>query len=187
VPAALAPIVAPEPTPWARLTASLRRFVAPIGLVAAAAAVALAVLPTSAPDAPPAEVPLDTVRTKGFVPTLEAWVQAGDAPRPVYTGERLRAGTRVQLKVDAGHRRFVTLAGRDGTGAVEVYGTVAAEGPGPKPAPFALTLDDSDGVQTFYAVLTDGRPSPDALRDALAREPVRIERAEVASVAVLKE
>ena len=130
---------------------------------------------------------MEETRTKGATPILEAWVQAGDSARPVYVGERVHAGTRVQLKYNAGHHRFVTLAGRDGTGTVEVYGTVPASGPGLAPAPFALTLDDSAGEQAFFAILTDTKPAPDDVVHALASEPVRMERGEIASVVLAKE
>lgn len=170
------PFLAPRVPWWERL--GLARWL----LVAVPAIAALAlVVRAPAPDD-------DGVRQKGAaIPVLEAWVEAGRAARPLYTGERVRAGTRVQLKFDAGRRRFVTLAGRDGAGTVEVYGTVPAEGPGLRTAPFALTLDDSTGDQEFFAVLTDTKPAPDDVVEALKRDPLRMERADIASLVLHKE
>lgn len=140
--------------------------------------------PSPARDAPSVE---DVLRAKGGGPLLEAWVETGESARPLYTGERLRGGTRVQLRYDAGRHRFVTLAGRDGKGTVEVYGTLPASGPGLATAPFALTLDDSQGDQAFFAILTDTRPAPDAVLEALAVEPIRMDAGEIASVVLRKE
>ncbi len=155
-----------------------------------AAAALLYVRTPSAPTTPLTDVVVSSsepTREKGFVPSLEAWVQVGESARPLYTGERLHAGDRVQLKFDAGRRRFVTLAGRDVRGSVEVYGTIPADGPGLRAAPFSLTLDDAGGEQRFYAVLTDARPRPEDVQVALGVEPVRMDRADVASVVLLKE
>ena len=129
----------------------------------------------------------DGVYPKGVHNALEAWVQTGGTARPVYTGERVRAGTRVQLKFDPGSHRFVTLAGRDATGVVEVYGTVPAQGPGLADAPFALTLDNVAGDQAFYAVLTDTRPDPTWVTSVVRKTPVSTQEVEVASVVLHKE
>lgn len=126
-------------------------------------------------------------RVKGGLPLLEAWVQTGSTARPLYTGERVRAGTRIQLKFDPGKHRFVTLAGRDSSGAVEVYGTVPARGPGLATAPFALTLDSARGEQAFFAVLSDTRPDSATVATALEQDPVTFDHAEVASLVVQKE
>ena len=138
---------------------------------------------------PTPSTPAEDTHLKGAprvrVPQLEAWVLTGNAARPLYTGERLPRGAKVQLKVDAAGRRFVTLAGRDDAGTVEVYGTVPA-GEGLAPAPFALTLDDSKGEQRFFAILTDAKPTPDRVVQALAADTFDLE-GEVASVTVAKE
>jgi hypothetical protein len=167
----------PSP-PWHQ---RLRRWWVGAALVPALAAAALAfgLIPSA-----PAE---DVVRIKGAHPVLEAWVQTGDSARPLYTGEAVRAGTRIQLKFDPGAHRFVTLAGRDGTGAVEVYGTLTAAGPGLATAPFALTLDATAGAQAFFAVLTDSRPDPAGVSRALRDDPAALREAEVASVVLAKE
>lgn len=131
--------------------------------------------------------PDDGVRLKGAPPAIEAWVEVGGSARPVYTDERLAPGTRVQLRYDPGEHRFVTFAGRDVTGEVEVYGTINARGPGMTAAPFALTLDDLPGEQVFYAVLTDHRPDPESLTGALRAERPVLPGAQVATVVLHKE
>jgi hypothetical protein len=125
-------------------------------------------------------------RAKGVVPVLEAWVRSGGSARPVYRGESMRAGTQIQLKYDAGAHRFVTIAGRDAKGTVEIYQTVPASA-GLTAAPFALTLDDAPGDQAFFAVLTDTRPDPDAVVEALSSDPVRMDAGEIASLVLRKE
>jgi len=175
--------ILPRPTWWERL-GSLRAALLLLPVLAAGLFV-LRGVPTigaGAPaEAPPAE------RLKGGRPLLEAWVKTADSARPLYTGERLRGGTRVQLKYDAGRHRFVTLAGRDARGTVEVYGTLPSIGPGLATAPFALTLDDTKGEQAFFAILTDTRPAPDAVLRALKESPIRMEDSEIASVVLPKE
>ncbi len=172
--------IVPAPTWWERL-GRLRAALLLVPILAAGALVLRA-----DPLAPPPETaPIE--RLKGSAPVLEAWVKTGESARPLYTGERVRGGTRVQLKYDAGAHRFVTLAGRDGRGIVEVYGTLPVNGAGLATAPFALTLDDSQGEQAFFAILTDTRPAPDAVLEALAVEPIRMERSEIASVVLRKE
>lgn len=181
------PALLPQPSwfaEWWERLGRLRAALVLVPLLAAAFLVVSGAPSTSAPLTTPTE---DVVRTKGGVPLLEAWVKTGNSARPLYTGERLGAGTRVQLKYDAGKHRFVTLAGRDGKGIVEVYGTLHAAGPGLATAPFALTLDDTKGEQTFFAVLTDTRPTPDSVLKALAVEPIRMDSSEIASVVLNKE
>lgn len=136
---------------------------------------------------PPAAADGDVIRKKGHASRLEAWVQSGGSARPLYTGETLAAGERVQLRFDARGRGFVTLGGRDSNGLVEVYGTVPAGESGLRAAPFSLTLDGSHGEQTFFAISTDERPDPEAILAALRRNPVRMEGAHVASVVVRKD
>lgn len=162
-------------------------------LRAAPRAVAEVPAATPAPSAPatsppPPEAPAaELTRTKGVTPRLEAWVQAGESARPLYLGETLGAGDRLQLRYDPRGRAFVTLAGRDSNGLVEVYGTMQAGGDGLTAAPFSLTLDGSAGEQAFFALCTDARPDPEAVRAAIAHNPVRMEGAVVASVVVRKD
>lgn len=191
VPPAIRALAEERPSFWERLgwlRAAL--FLVP---VAAAAALALRAPPAAEPtertkgDVHHEAPALDPERAKGLQPRLEVWVQAGDSARPLYTNEALGAGARVQLKYDPGARRFVTLAGRDAQGVVEVYGTFPARGPGVTPAPFALTLDETGGDQHFFAVLTDTRPDPQGILQALSRSPARMEHGEVTSLVIRKE
>lgn len=148
--------------------------------------------PVAAPEVAVADAALDpaadVTHSKGLQTRLEAWVQSGQSSRPLYLGETLGAGTRVQLRYDPQGRRFVTLAGRDSNGVVEVYGTVpAGSGGGMVSAPFALTLDDSHGEQTFFALCTNTRPAPAEVMAAVKHNPVRLEGAVVATVVVRKD
>lgn len=175
--------ILPAPSFWERM-GRLRAIFLLVPVAIAAALVLRAPLdePT---ERTKGEAPL--VRAKGSAPVLEAWIQTGESARPVYSGERVGAGTRVQLKYDPGAHRFVTLAGRDARGTVEVYGTLPTNGPGLAAAPFALTLDDAAGDQEFYAVLTDTRPAPEEVVDALTGDVIRVEHGEIASVVLAKE
>ncbi|MBM4365853.1 MAG: hypothetical protein FJ102_06525 [Deltaproteobacteria bacterium] len=140
------------------------------------------------PAAPAPTTKKATTRTKGAsIPRLEAWVEAGESERPVYPGESLGAGARVQLRYDALGKNFVTLAGRDSDGVVEVYATIAAGARGLQSAPFALTLDDSKGEQAFFALLSDTRLDPEAVKTALSRNPVRMDGAIVTSLVLRKD
>lgn len=179
VPAAIVALDRPAPRWFERLKSwQIFAFAVPV-----AAAAFLAVrTPTPEPDT---RLKGPGTHQKVRVPILEAWVLTGQSARPLYTGERLGGGARVQLKVDAAGHRFVTLAGRDAEGTVEVYGTVPASD-GLAPAPFALTLDDSKGEQRFFAILTDAKPAPDEVVQALVADTFDLD-GEVASVTVAKE
>lgn len=178
--------ILPRPTWWERLGRLRAAFVL-VPVLAATLLVVNAGPMAPLPSTGTAPSTDDVLRTKGGVPLLEAWVKTGESARPLYTGERLRGGTRVQLKYDAGRHRFVTIAGRDAGGTVEVYGTLPASGPGLTTAPFSLTLDDTKGEQAFFAILTDTRPAPDSVLKALAVEPIRMDSGEIASVVLRKE
>ncbi len=144
--------------------------------------------PTGGNTAPTTPSPEPTTRTKGAtIPRLEAWVMAGDSERPLYAGEVVGPGTRVQLRYDALGRKYATFAGRDKSGVVEVYATVANEGRGLATAPFALTLDYTPGDQVFYVFLSDHRPSPGDVNSALSATPVRMRGAIVTSLTVQKD
>lgn len=182
---------APAPSPWERVKAAW----AGLGLggqgafvlVPAALLLGLSLgLPEGSTPPPVGAEPTGITRTKGAAAVLEAWIETGQSARPLYNGERVGPGTRVQLRFNPGGHRFVSLAGRDGAGTVEVYGTLPVTRDGLMNAPFALTLDDSPGPQVFYAVLTDTRPDSAELLGSLRRDPARIPGAEVASVVVPK-
>lgn len=94
----------------------------------------------------------DVVRTRGDLPTIEVWVDAGVGPRLLRPEDRLGEGDRVQLAYDPQGASYVALAGRDASGQIEVYTTEAPTGIGLVRAPFALTLDDAPGVQELFVV-----------------------------------
>ena len=81
-------------------------------------------------------------------------------PRALGDGEVVQAGDRIQLRFQRPPGDWVTFAGEDVTGEIEVYGTwrVDHEIVGWQDAPFGLTLDDTPGEQIFYAVFTNERP-----------------------------
>lgn len=163
LPAALQGLVDPAepaatPAHWVVL---LRRLAPAAAALAVAAAVALVALPLLGDDPEPGA----TTRTRGELPQLEVWVAAPEGPRPLRPGEALAAGDRVQLLYDARGAERVGLAGRDGTGEVEVYGVLAPPSPGLHPAPFGLALDDAPGPQVFFAV----PGGPDLQADAVER------------------
>jgi len=131
------------------------------GLVALAAAALLVVgLPGTAPTASVDGLGGDEIRVKGELPALEVWVGTEAGPRPIRPGEALSEGTTVNLLFDARGHRFATLAGQDGTGAVEIYDTLEVSGQqGLVHAPFGLQLDDAPGPQAFFVLVHD-EPMP---------------------------
>jgi len=162
LPAALQGLVdPPEPVATPAHWAIWLRRLAPAAAALAAAAVALFALPMLRAD-PASEL---TTRTRGELPQLEVWVAAPEGPRPLREGEALAAGDRVQLLYNARGAERVGLAGRDGTGEVEVYGVLTPPSPGLHPAPFGLALDDAPGPQVFFAV----PGGPDLQADAVER------------------
>lgn len=118
------------------------------------------------PGAPGPHPGLEEGRTKGAAAALEVWLDTPQGPKLLHEGDSVAAGDTVQLRFDPGPHRVVTLAGRDGRGAVEVYGSTEARG-GVQTAPFALTLDDTPGDQVFYALFTVSPPAPEAVRAAV--------------------
>ncbi len=165
---------APIPPALAALSAPPRRAVAwripalLLGLAAVAAAVLL--VPVGAPEV--AVDRPDVLRAKGTLPDLEVWVGGPQGPRLLRPDEAVGAGDTVQLAAHPRGAAFVSFAGRDGTGAVEVYGTVRASDPDAMVvAPFALTLDDAPGPQWFFALAHDAPASDAELAEALRRRP----------------
>lgn len=159
-PAILEPALGARP---ANQPAGFRWLIAGLA-VAAAAAVALTQLPTADPTAPT----IENTRPKGQLPLMEVWIESASGPRIVRPGESLEAGDIVQPMVRGDGSAFVTLAGRDGTGAVELWGVVQPEATGLTPADFALTLDDAPGPQTFYAIGASRPLTLDEVHEVLA-------------------
>ncbi len=151
------------------------------GLVAGALALAagLVVLLRPVP-------PRDEIRLRGAVPPVEVWVDVGAGPRLLVEDEPLGAGDRVQLKFDAAGAAHAAIAGRDQTGAIEVYGAFpTARRRGLVEAPFALELDDVGGVQEFYVVLGD-HPLDSATVVEAVRDPTSTPFVEVVPTTVRK-
>lgn len=126
-------------------------------------------------------------RVKGLDDGIEAWVMSGASPRPIYAGEKVRPGSRVQLRFRPRGHRWVTLAGKDGLGQVEIYGTVPGEDVAIATAPFSLTLDDTPGPQRFYAIVADRKHEASEVLRSLGVEPVAVAGAEVSMVEIAKE
>lgn len=112
----------------------------------------------------------DRVQVRGQLPEIEAWVDRGDGPRLLRDGERLAAGNRVNLAYDPHGASSVAIAGRDGSGAVEVYTTNAPTGVGLVRAPFALALDDTPGTQELFVVTSEAPLDEGTVRAALSGE-----------------
>lgn len=129
------------------------------GLAALAAAGLLALVPREHLDDPLAA--RSETRTRGELPAIEAWVDLGDGPRLLREGERLSPGDRVNLAYDPHGASAVAIAGRDSTGEIEVYSTNAPTGVGVVRAPFALSLDDTEGEQELF-VITSAAPLDEA-------------------------
>jgi len=133
------------------------------------AALMVAVLPlTGAERVDPAQPAGDT-RTKGADADMEVWLKGAGQ---LLDGDVVRPGDQVQFRYRLTEGDgWVTFAGEDASGHVEVYKSLPAQGEkGWQRAPFALTLDEAAGRQVFYAVFTRGRPSPSALADGLGRD-----------------
>ncbi len=149
-------------------------------LVPALAAAAVALLaPTAGLDQLGSDASLEAgERTKGLERSarLQVWLEERGEGRLLVPGATVSAGDRVQLKYRAA-RGWVTLAGVDGRGEVEVYRAleVPAGADGWQTAPFSLTLDDAPGHQDFYAVFTERRPDPQQIADWLAQNPATTE------------
>ena len=174
VPPAIAALGAkPEKRPWWRLAW------VPALLVAAAALFVVQVPTTTEGEL------TEEIRTKGAGVGLEAWLDTEPAARALSDGDEVEPGDTIQLRFRDREGGWVSFAGMDGRGDVEVYGSLPAEAsPEWRNAPFALTLDDSPGPQRFYAVFTFDRPSDHAVERALLGgddraivEVVRLEKA----------
>ncbi|MEQ1568272.1 MAG: hypothetical protein ABMA64_21715 [Myxococcota bacterium] len=150
-----------------------------LGLALCAAAALFVVVPSLRSD--PAEA--DAIRFRGQLPAIEAWVDQGDGPRLLREGDRLSAGHRVQLSYDPRGASAVAIAGRDSTGAVEVYTTNAPTGIGLVQMPFALTLDDAPGEQELFVVTSDRPLDEAAVKAALT---AGVPGARVARIAIPK-
>jgi hypothetical protein len=118
----------------------------------------------------------DGLRSKGELPAMEVWVDSDGGARPLEVGEALQEGDRVQLFYDPRGADRVALAGRDHTGAIEIYGVLAPVRDGLQPAPFALTLDDAPGNQELFVVVGDAGLDAAAAEAAVRRGDPAVRR-----------
>ena len=132
----------------------LLRELVPFAVAAVAAAAVTLAVPVLRSASDPTEA--DTIRVRGEMPAIEAWVDLGTGPRPLRDGESLGSGDRVQLRYDSHGADHVALAGRDASGVVEIYTLAAPSGVGLTTAPFALELDDAPGQQELFVITSDG-------------------------------
>lgn len=153
----------------------------PFALGAAAAAllfVAVLSLRTSTGPAP-----ADAVAYRGSLPTVEAWIDQGRGARVLRDTDVLGAGDRIQLTYDPLGASYIAIAGRDGTGTIEVYTTNAPTGVGLVQAPFSLTLDGVPGVQELFVVGSDAPLDEREVKTAVVSD---VPSARVARIAVRK-
>lgn len=136
----------------------------------------------------PAAGPTDDVLLKGALDQVEVWVDVGEGPRLHEPGQALGGGDRLQLKYRPDGAEHAAVAGRDGTGTIEFYGTFATPGgDGLVDTPFGLTLDDSPGTQELYVVLGDTALESATVVEAVDRYPVPTPGLQVLRVDVRKE
>jgi len=148
------------PAPAGALSAARasRRWLLVAALAAPALALALwwsgarsAATPSFAAEAAPGA--RDTVRVKGNGLAVELHVKRGERvfrPRP---DERLRAGDRVRLSVEAARAGYLTLLARDEHGSVSVYYDRLPVQPGHFTVPDSLLLDDSASDEVWLVLL----------------------------------
>ena len=106
-------------------------------------------------------------RLKGSIAGLEVVAERQDHNVILAPGSVVMPGDRIQMRFDPGPYPYASLAGRDGTGLIEVYGIIEVAPDGLQPAPFALELDDTPGDQEFFAIYTHEPPDPVWLMEAL--------------------
>jgi hypothetical protein len=95
----------------------------------------------------------DTVRVKGDGLSVELHVKRGERVFRPQPDERLRAGDRVRLSVEAGRAGYLTLLARDEHGSVSVYYDRLAVQPGHFTVPDSLLLDDSASDEVWLVLL----------------------------------
>ncbi len=154
----------------------------PIGAAALVAATLFLVVRDVRTELAPEAVE-DVVRYRGELPELEVWVKRAEGTRRLRPGEAVGAGDRVQLKYDPRGASSVALAGRDGSGKIEVWTTNAPTGLGLVTAPFALTLDDTPGDQELFVVGSERPLTEDEVKAAVSG---RVQGARVGRVVLPK-
>lgn len=153
-----------------------RNWMVAMALVAIAAAVVLVAFPQPW-QAGPAESVIGSpiasgvpgIRPKGAEDAIvvQAFKDTASGPVAIESGGQVRVGDRIQLKVRRPPAPWVTIAGVDGSGEAAVYGSWQPTADDWEPAPFGLTMDDTPGKESLYAIFTDSEPNRAALRAAL--------------------
>lgn len=157
-----------------------------LGVLGAATAVgALAVVVTLTPgtvkpdDRPVVETG-DGIRVKGAARLL-AFRHAGDHVEQLERDSLVRAGDLIQLRYNAGGRRYGVIVSIDGAGAVTLHHPstedaapeATALAGKPTALPHAYALDDAPGFERFFFLTSDTpielAPSLDALRQLARR------------------
>jgi hypothetical protein len=125
-------------------------------------------------------------RVKGAVASLEVFADRDGRSLPLAPGASVLPGDRLQIRFDPGPYPFATFAGRDATGEVEIYRSLAVQGSGFRAAPFALELDDTPGDQELFAIFSREAPTAASVRDLL-EGILSLRDAVVASIHLRKE
>ena len=89
-------------------------------------------------------------------PILKVYMKTDSGARQLVSGDRVSAGSTVQLAYTAGTYEYGAILSIDGRGAVTVHFPVSAatgqelEGEGEVPLPFAYILDDAPEFERFF-------------------------------------
>lgn len=153
---------------WAPLW---RGWLLPSGLAAAAAAMLLLYIAmplTPGDDGLSGDPSQGAVRSKG-APKIELTVQRSDRTFTYRQGMLLRQGDRVRVTVESATPGWLCLLGRDGRGQVSVYYEKTQIKAGTYTLPDSLELDAAEGVEQWYAVLSEAPISAPALAEKLRR------------------
>ena len=144
-----------------------RAWLRSLSLIAAVAAVLVAVI--AQPWNPPDAEPLSGIRPKGHIAAshIEAFRDSATGPVSLGDGSEVRAGDRIQLRVQRPPKPWVTIAGVDGSGSASVFGSWQPSSSGWEPAPFGLTMDETMGTESIYIIYTATEPNRAALRAEL--------------------
>ncbi len=153
-----------------------RNWVIAVTLIAVAAAVVLVAFTQPFQSASvgtvigdPIATGIDGIRPKGNEDAIvvQAFKDTPSGPIAIDSGGQVRVGDRIQLKVRRPPAPWVTIAGVDGSGEAAVYGSWQPDADDWEPAPFGLTMDDTPGKESIYAIFTETEPNRAALRATL--------------------
>lgn len=159
---------------------------API-LAAAAAALVVAVTPTSPEVSDPLGIGPDVTRPKGLMPSLRVYRRTGAEAERLSRGAVAQARDVLQLSYVALGRRHGVILSIDGRGAVTLHhpegeaGDTSLLPAGEAALPHSYQLDDAPGFERFFFVTsTEGEIDVERVVEAarrLARDPAKAARA----------